>query len=197
MDSELWRKLSTQAARLVDEAHNQNPERAGVDLNEMRSALRIRQPEMFEALLADLCNGDFIRKGSVVARTSHRATLQTHVQLVEKKVREALSKQPFDPPSRKAIESDPQARQVVRFLIESGEVIEIAPDVILLRESFERMKSQVVEFVLISGPATVSDLRQALGSSRRVMVPLLERLDREGVTRRVGDKRILCRAQKV
>ena len=197
MDSELWRKLSTRAARLVDAAHKQNPERAGLDLNEMRTALRIHQPEMLEALLADLCNGDFIRKGSVVARTSHRPTLPVDVQPVEKEVREALSKQPFDPPSRKAIELDPQARQVVRFLIESGEVIEIAPDVILLRESFERMKSQVVEFILKNGPATVSDLRQALGSSRRVMVPLLERLDRDGVTRRSGDKRMLCRIRNL
>jgi selenocysteine-specific elongation factor len=190
VDSELWRKLSTQAAQLVDDAHKQSPQRTGVDLNEMRSALRIQHPEMLEALVADLCNGDFIRKGSVIARTSHRPTLPTNVQPVEKRVREALSKQPFDPPSRKAIESDPQAQQVVRFLIESAEVIEIASDVILLRESFERMKSQVAEFVLKNGSATVSDLRQALESSRRVMVPLLERLDREGVTRRLGDKRI-------
>jgi hypothetical protein len=34
-------------------------------------------------------------------------------------------------------------------------------------------------------------LRQALGSSRRIMVPLLERLDRDGFTARVGDKRRL------
>jgi selenocysteine-specific elongation factor len=63
--------------------------------------------------------------------------------------------------------------------------------VLLLRESFERMKSQVAEFISNNGPATVSELRQALGSSRRVMVPLLERLDREGFTRRMGDKRSL------
>jgi selenocysteine-specific elongation factor len=193
VDCELWRKLSTQAARLIDEAHKQNPERAGVDLNEMRSALHIQDPEMLEALVADLCNNHFIRKGSIVARTSHRPTLPTHVRPVEKKIREELSKQPFDPPSRKAIESDPQARQVVRFLVENGEVIEIASDVMLLRESFEQMKSQVAGFVAKNGPATVSDLRQALGSSRRVMVPLLERLDREGFTRRVGDKRCLGR----
>ena len=192
VDSEFWRKLSTDSARLIDEAHKQNPERAGVDLNEIRSALRIQDPEMLDALVADLCNGVFIRKGSIVARTSHRPTLPTHVQPVEEKIREALSKQPFDPPSRKAIESDPQARQVVRFLIESGEVIEVASDVILLRESFERMKSQVAGFVLKNGPATVSELRQALGTSRRVMVPLLERLDREGMTRRMGDKRTLA-----
>ena len=146
---------------------------------------------MLESLVADLCEGDFVRKGSVIARTSHRPTLPVHVQPVEKRIREALTGQPFDPPSRKAIESDPQARQVVRFLIENGDVTELALDVLLLRESFERMKSQVAEFISKNGPATVSELRQALGSSRRIMVPFLERLDREGFTRRMGDKRSL------
>jgi selenocysteine-specific elongation factor len=197
VDSKLWGKLSMQAAQLIDEAHKQNPARAGVDLNELRSVLRIQEPEMLEALVADLCNCGFIRMGSVVARTSHRPALPTHVQPIETKIREALSKQPFDPPSRKAIESDPRARAVVRFLIENGEVIEIAPDVMLLRKSFEQMKSQVAGFVLKNGPATISDLRKALGSSRRVMVPLLERLDRDGLTRRVGDKRTLRRIRNL
>jgi selenocysteine-specific elongation factor len=115
------------------------------------------------------------------------------LQLVEKRIRESLSKSPFDPPPRRTIESDPQARQVVRFLVENSELIEIAPDVLLLRDNFEHMKARVVEFISQNGPATVSQVRQALESSRRVMVPLLERLDRDGVTRRVADKRELCR----
>jgi selenocysteine-specific elongation factor len=153
--------------------------------------LRIEEPEVFEALVADLCEGEFIRKGAVIARTSHRRTLPVEVQPVEKRIREALNREPFDPPSRKAIESDPQTRQVVNFLIENGDVAELALDVLLLRESFERMKSHVSEFISKNGPATVSELRQALGSSRRIMVPFLERLDREGFTRRMGDKRSL------
>ena len=188
---EFWRKLGAQAIGLIDAAHKQTPERAGIDLSELRSALRIQDAEVLESLVADLCKGDFVRKGSVVAWTSHRPTLPAHLQPVEKRIRETLTGQPFDPPSRKAIESDPRARQVVRFLIENGDVTELALDVVLLRESFERMKSQVAEFISKNGPATVSELRQALGSSRRIMVPLLERLDRDGVTRRVGDKRSL------
>ena len=190
-DCEFWRKLRGQAIGLIEAAHKETPERAGVDLGELRSALRIQDPEVFELLVADLCESDFVRKGSVIARTSHRPTLPVHVQSVEKRIREALAGQPFDPPSRKTIESDPQARQVVRFLIENGDVTELALDVVLLRGSFEHMKSQVAEFISKNGPATVSQLRQALGSSRRIMVPLLERLDREGVTTRAGDKRRL------
>ena len=188
---EFWRKLRAQAIDLIDKTHKRNPERAGVDLNELRPAVRIQEPELFEILVADLCEADFVRKGSVIARTSHQPTLPAHVQPAEKKIREAFSKNPFDPPSRKAIESDPQARQVARFLIENGELMEIAPDVLLLRESFERMKSRVIAFISTSGSATVSELREALGSSRRVMVPFLERLDREGLTRRAGNKRCL------
>jgi len=196
-DCDFWRKLRAQAISLIDAAHKETPDRAGINLGELRAALRIQEPEMLESLVADLCGGDFVRNGSVIARTSHRPTLPVDVQPVEKRIREALTGTPFDPPSRKTIESDPQARQAVRFLIENGDVTELALDVLLLRESFERMKSQVAEFISNNGPATVSELRQALGSSRRVMVPLLERLDRDGVTRRVGDKRMLCRIRNL
>jgi selenocysteine-specific elongation factor len=196
-DCEFWRKLRAQAIGLIDAAHEKFPERAGIDLGELRPALGIQESEELESLVADLCKGDFVRKGSVIARTSHRPTLPVHVQPVEKRIREALTGQPFDPPSRKSIESDPQARQVVRFLIENGDVTELALDVVLLHESFEGMKSRVTEFISTNGPSTVSQLRQALGSSRRVMVPLLERLDREGVTRRAGDKRMLRRIRSL
>jgi selenocysteine-specific elongation factor len=191
-DCAFWRQLHAQAIGFIDEVHKENPERAGIDLGNLRSALRIQQPDVLEALVGDLCDGGFVRKGSVIARASHRPALPVHLQPVGGKIRDALSKRPFDPPSRREIESDPQARQVLRFLVGNGDLIEIAPDVILLRESFEHMKSLVAEFISKNGPATVSELRQALGSSRRVMVPLLERLDREGVTRRVEDKRMLC-----
>ena len=191
-DCEFWRKLRAQAIGLIHAAHKENPERGGIDVGELRSALRIQDLELFESLVADLCEINFVRKGSVIARSSHRPTLPVHVQPVEKRIREALTAEPFDPPSRKTIESDLQARQVLRFLIENGDITELALDVVLLRASFERMKSQVSEFISKNGPATVSELRQALGSSRRIMVPLLERLDRDGVTRRVGDKRMLC-----
>jgi selenocysteine-specific elongation factor len=190
-DSEFWRKLRARAIELIDAAHKECPERAGIDLGELRSALRIQEPDVLESLVADLCEGDVVRKGSVIARASHRPTLPVHLQSAEKRIREALLRQPFDPPSRKAIEADPQSRQVVRFFIENGEVTELGVDVLLVSENFERMKSHVTEFISQNGPATVSQLRQALGSSRRIMVPLLERLDRDGVTIRLGDKRRL------
>ena len=175
---------------MIDAAHKRSPERTGLDLNELRATLRDQPPEVFEALIADLCADNFARKGSAIARITHRPALPVELQPVERKICEALAKKPFDPPPRREIETDLHAQRVLRFLIETREVSEVGSDVILLRENFERMKGAVADFVSQNGPATVSELRQALGSSRRIMVPLLERLDREGVTRRVGDKRM-------
>jgi len=190
-DRKTWQQLRERAASLIDEAHKSNPERAGLDLNELRSTLRVQESNVFEALIADLCVKDFVRKGSVVARISHRPLLPAELQAAERKIRESLSVKPFDPPPRREIEPDRRAQQVLRFLIDSGEVIEVGPDAVLLRDNVEHMKARITEFISKHGPATVSELRQALESSRRIMVPLLERLDRDGVTRRVGDKRCL------
>jgi len=192
-DGEFWQKLRSQAIGLIDSAHKRNPEHLGLDLNDLRAALHDQSESVFEALIAELCAGNFVRKGSAIARTSHRPVLPADLEPVERTIREALSQKPFDPPARRAIEPDRRAQHVLRFLIESGEVIEVGPDAVLLRDNFERMKARITEFISKNGPTTVSELRQALGSSRRIMVPLLERLDRDGVTRRVGDKRMLGR----
>ena len=188
-----WQALRNRATRLIDNALGKNPERVGYNLSDLRAALRDRSTDIFEALVADLCSGDFARRESTIAPRSHRPTLPVKLQPAATKIHEALCKRPFDPPPRKDLQQDLEAQRIVKFLIESGKVIEIAPDVVLLRENFERMKNAVADFISKNGPATVSDLRRALESSRRIMVPFLERLDREGFTQRIGDKRSLAR----
>src|SRR5581483_10124411 len=186
-----WKALRDRATRLIDNELTKNPECAGYDLSELRAALREKSTDVFQALVADLCSHDFIREQSAITRRSRRPALPVKLQPVAAKIREALCRKPFDPPPRRELESDPEARRVLRFLIESGEVIEISSDVVLSRESFERMKNVVADFISKNGPATISGLRQELESSRRIMVPFLERLDREKFTRRIGDKRSL------
>ena len=94
-------------------------------------------------------------------------------------------------PSRKELAPDAATQQALRFLLESGEATELSPDVIVLTESLSRMREIAREFLRQRGKGTVSEIRQAIGASRRIVVPLLERLDREGVTRREGDYRVL------
>ena len=107
------------------------------------------------------------------------------------KLRTTLAAKPFDPPSRKQLEPDSASQQALRFLIETGEAVEINAEVVLASDSLKRMTNLISQFIRNKGAATVSQLRQELGCSRRVIVPLLEQLDRDGVTQRNGDIRKL------
>jgi len=190
-DAQAWQTLRDRAIALIDDGHKRNPERAGLDLNELRAALRNQPPDIFEAIISDLCAGDFLRKGSAIARISHRPVLPPNLQPVAMKIREALSAKPFDPPSRKDFSEDRHLQQALRFLIEQGKIVELNSEIVLLGDAAEQMRTAVAEFLSKHGPATASQLRQKIGTSRRVIIPFLEYLDRVGVTQRIGDSRQL------
>jgi len=185
----VWLDLRERAARIIDTAHRTHPERSGLELGELRGELQPISPAVFDGLIVDLCRTDFVRAGSVIARRSHRASLPPDLKAAAEKIRAALSVKPFDPPGRESIATKNDA--AFRFLIDDGEVVELASEVVLLRENFEQMKAQVVEFISRNGPSTASQLRENLGTSRRIIIPFLEYLDRIGVTQRIDDSRQL------
>src|SRR5262249_30168620 len=124
-------------------------------------------------------------------RAAHRANLPPELKVPAEQVRAALAAKPFDPPGRKEIAKNRPEQQALKFLIEQGEIIDVGEEIVLLRGSVEQMQSAVSSLISIKGPATASQLREKLGSSRRVIIPFLEYLDRIGVTQRAGDLRKL------
>ena len=199
----VWLDLRKRIAELVDAAHKAHPERRGLELSDLRAEFNSFSPEVFDALIVDLCREEFIRAGSVIARASHRANLPPELQTAAEKIRSALEVKPFDPVSRKDLSlataspsdggQNRDHQQALRFLVERGDVIELNSEVVILRDAAEQMRDAIVEHLLSNKSASASQLRQKLGSSRRVMIPFLEYLDRAGVTKRVGDERVLAR----
>jgi selenocysteine-specific elongation factor len=191
VDAATWTAALGWAAQLVDNVHRDHPERLGLSLTELRNAITKVFPldEVFDALLASLSEQGFARSGSVIQRASHRAQLPEPLRAAGDTLRRALSAQPIEPPSRKELTPDAASQRALKFLIESGEVVEISTELVLSAEAVAQATARIKAFVARHGPATVSELRQSLGSSRRVVVPLLEYLDRTFVTVRHGDKR--------
>ena len=194
IDAKWWLDLCERAVSVIDDEHRANPNRIGLELARLRSALRSEMPlpDVFDRVISELCGSGFIRAGEAIQRATHRPTLPPPLQAAGSRIRSALAAKPFDPPSRKELAPDSISQQTLRFLRDTGEVVEISAEVFLSSEAFANMREAVIKFIRTKGPANVSDLRQALGSSRRVVVPLLEYFDREGVTRRLGDKRTLA-----
>lgn len=192
-DAAWWETLRQRAVEAVDAHHQAHPERPGLPLGELRTVLasRLPHPDAIDSLLPDLLPPDIVRVGTLVKRVGHGPALPLRLEHAAGRLRDALSTQPLDPPSRKTLETSSQAVEALRFMLTTGQVVEIGPKVVLLAESYEQAVALIKAHLAEQGAASVSELRQRIGSSRRVVVPLLEKLDREGVTLREGDLRKL------
>jgi len=193
LDAKWWAAFRGRAISEIEDEHRTHPHRVGLELARLRSVLgsEMPLPELFDALISELCQNGFVHSGEIIQRATHRPTLPHSLQSACARIRAALALKPFDPPSGKELVPDAISQQALRFLCDTGEVLKITDDVFLGSEEFAKMRDAVSKLIRAKGSASVSDLRQTLGSSRRVIVPFLERLDRAGVTRRVGDKRTL------
>ena len=193
VDTAVWQVLCRRAAEEIDARHRAHPEQAGLSLSELRANLESDLPfaGLFEPLVGDLCRSEFVQVGNAIRRGTHRPVLPPAIQAAATKLRTTLAAKPFDPPSRKQLGVDSVSQQALRLLIQTGEAVEINAEVVMPSESLKRMTELIRQYIRDNGPATVSELRQELTCSRRVIVPLLERLDREGVTLRNGDVRTL------
>ena len=193
VDAVRWQALGRRANDAIDARHRAHPEQSGLPLTDLRAVLGVELPvaELLDDVVADLCARGFVRVGAAIRRASHLPALPPQLQAAGAKIRAMLAVKPLDPPSRKDLAPDVGSQQALRFLIETGEVVEINAEIAMAAESVKQATESIRRFIRERGPVTTSELRQMLGNSRRVAIPLLERLDRDGVTLRQGDKRSL------
>ncbi|AWT59008.1 MAG: Selenocysteine-specific elongation factor [Candidatus Moanabacter tarae] len=193
-----WDKLFHTASKAIDQEHSTNPERGGLTLSKLRRTIRIenRHKDIFEALLERLLRSGFQKQGVFLMRVNHKIALPERLRPLADKIRSSLNNKPLEPPSRKELASDSHYLETLTFLIQSNEVVEVSDKIVMSKSSFNLAKDKIIDLIRLNGPSTVSEIRFTLGTSRRIALPILEKLDHEGITLRQGDRRVLRQQQK-
>ncbi|MDZ4179457.1 MAG: selenocysteine-specific translation elongation factor [Coriobacteriia bacterium] len=83
------------------------------------------------------------------------------------------------------------ARKALSQLASQGAVVRLGPELHFDAAAIMGARERLTLYITQHGPATVGQLRDALGVSRKYVIPLLEYFDAQGVTKRDGDARIL------
>jgi len=186
-----WQSTIAAMSQRVDAEHVRRPELPGLSLEQLHPMTEQAFPgnDLFPELIADLCRNGFIRRQNHIARNSHKPALPGHLRDAGEKIRQSL--QMPDPPARKHFTENSTGRQALQFLIDAREVIDVSPDLVLGAAQFHRCRLLVKQHLRKHGQATASELRRAIDSTRRILIPLLEKMDRDGVTVRRGNVRVL------
>jgi selenocysteine-specific elongation factor len=176
--------------------HRDHPLEEGLDLGRIRTVVSGAldpagapdDADLIEALLRDLAERNVIRQAeAVVALTTHAVAPADRSSEVEALLVAIGGDQEATPPTVADLRAHGVGRDVIDAAARSRLAVRVGNDLVFTTAFVERAQAVIVA----AGTAgiTVSGFREALGTSRKYAVPLLEWFDQRGVTRRDGDLR--------
>jgi selenocysteine-specific elongation factor len=173
--------LRTAAADQVREHHERAPLEPGVELAALASELRVDADRLRAALEDD---GALAVERGYVRDATRRSGPADSAEA--RALLDALEAAPFSPPEPASVGAAPS---LVRSLTREAAVVDL-DGIVFASGAIDEARRRVRAALRDRGTVTVADVRDLLGSTRKYILPILNRLDAEGVTRRRGDDRI-------
>ncbi|RSM86295.1 selenocysteine-specific translation elongation factor [Kibdelosporangium aridum] len=188
VEESVWRQLRSELPRVVADWLRDHPLEPGPPVDVVRQGLHLPDRSLVHALVTPPLA---VQAGRVV-RTSQQALPAPIVRALQR-IRTDLEANPFAAPPTELLTSLGLGPRELAAAARVGALVRIADGVVLLPDSIQHAAKTLGT---LPQPFTVSDARKALGTTRRVAVPLLELLDRKGVTQRLPDDRRRIRGSR-
>src|SRR5713101_4779156 len=183
----------------VEKFHKENPLLPGISREDLRSNLGKRvRPEAFRAALDDLIaqtkldvQGEIVKRaGATITLDPEEARAKEQIEkafaaagLAVPSVKEVLSKLPVEPK---------RAEKILQILLRDKVLVRVTPELIFHRDALAQLRDRLSVFKKNKGERiSVPIFKELTGITRKYAIPLLEYLDRERVTRRAGDERVI------
>ena len=184
--SQGWNILKSQLFVALQTYHNQYPLRRGIPVQEVRSRLGQSQPVFTRTLARLSAEGSVVEAGQSLQLPDHKVSLTPQMEGQAKAFLAALERDPYSPPSDQPLDAE-----LLGALIDSGKVIRVNESVVFAVSAYREMTNKIIAHLGDHESITVAEARTMFNSSRKYMLPLLEYLDQQRITRRVGDERVL------
>ncbi|HXX18998.1 MAG TPA: selenocysteine-specific translation elongation factor [Candidatus Acidoferrum sp.] len=196
--SEALQDCSSALREAIKNFHAANPLLPGIPKQELRGRAGNPRPELYEAALADLTKAGAITiAGGLVQRAGHAIALSPEEARAKELIEKEFERAGLTVPSVSAVlEKVPieaaRAQKILQILLREGSLVKVAEDFVFHRTAVARLRDLIVTYRKERGDRiTVVAFKDVAGVSRKYAIPLLEFLDREHVTRRVGDERVI------
>ena len=172
--------LSRRLAEVVQTHERQHPLSAGLPVRAAAQALDLPVPGLVPPLLPE---GMHLRDGRILSRGQQ---LPPEVEAALSRLEEEMVDQPFRAPEAARLAELGLHRRALAAAEKAGRLLRLSESVVLPPRSDDRA---VEALAALPQPFTASQARVHLGTTRRVVLPLLDLLDRRGLTTRLTDDR--------
>jgi selenocysteine-specific elongation factor len=184
--------------RFLDRYHRQFSHSVGIPRTQLVARLSRRCPRPLTADVLERLHvaGVFGLRGDVCSLPDFQPSLSDHAIRLKDKIVAEIDAAEFQPPAigdlKCAVGTSPKTVAELAAIAEAdGEMLSITDGIYLSMANVEQLKARVGDLIRGQGPATVSEIRASLESTRKYVVPICEYLDRVGFTIRNDDRRVL------
>ncbi|MCI0392616.1 MAG: selenocysteine-specific translation elongation factor [Acidobacteria bacterium] len=195
-----FEELAKRALAQLKEFHRKSPLESGMGREELRERVFAHlSQEIFRAVIGHLTErNEAVADKDLLRLSTHRVALTPAEEAAKEQLAAIYARAALQPISlEEAIaQASPQlgidparAHRFAQMLISSGELVRVS-DLIFHRSALESLRATLGRFKAEKGSRIdVGAFKDLTGVSRKYAIPLLEYLDRQRVTRRVGDVR--------
>jgi selenocysteine-specific elongation factor len=189
---------SRSAVQAVDMFHTSSPLVGGISKEELRERLDV-EPVVFSGILEQLVReGRLEVTGEQVRAAGRKIVMKDEEAEAKETIESAFRKAGLQVPAVKEVLStlpidNARAVKIVTLLMRDRTLIKLADELVFHRDALAALRKAIQEHKAKSGKVRidVAQFKDLTGVSRKYAIPLLEHLDRERVTRREGNERVI------
>jgi len=200
-----FQALARAVVEQLEQFHAANPLAPGVTKEDLRGRLALRagkreslpSPPLFKAVLQWLgAQGKLELRGETVVLAGREIQLSAEEAAAKEQISRAFERAGLAVPSAKEVLGRlaidrARAEKILQILRKEGMLVRIADDLIFHRAALEKLREILARRKEQSNRINVSIFKELTGLTRKYAIPLLEYLDRERLTRRDGDERVI------
>jgi len=203
------KKIEQRIIDVINKYHSDMPGDSGIDENSLRAQLRFIKRGILPAILDNLIiTGRIAKTGNVVYMPSHKPEARGLEKEIEDAILSLFSNNGFNPVKKEELLNDAQwkaldkklapaifkrgdVEKVFQLLLKRGMIVKITEDSYISKDTLDKTKDKLINWVTDKGKVKAAEFRDILGCGRKFAIELLEYFDKERVTLRSGDYRVL------
>jgi selenocysteine-specific elongation factor len=193
-----WEALSLQVGDALLNFHRAHPMSPGMDLESLRSRLRISVPQKLFRAVTELLEstGAVVREESTVRLPRHTIQVPRDESRILERLQEEIAAGALAPPDTKQLAvlmelPADRTRTLIKVLVDQGKLIRVSSEIHYAAASLDQATSLLRDHLQQHPEITVAEFRTSIGASRKYALALMDYFDKEALTVRVGDSRRL------